>query len=612
MNSIWNNNIILLQNRFPQLYELYQSVITKITQTDDVQQLSLFPFWHIEQAKNGMITAREGNLLLHSAYNPEREIQQIIAKALQSTHDTAVFLGFGIGYLPIAFAKTFPTRELIIIEPDILHFFASLLLADWSAVLTHDQCILAVGCPTQTALALIEKSTIHHCDFYAQQNQTMHAAPYFAELQRLIERNKQKEAINTNTLDRFAGLWLKNSCRNLHQFVTGDGIHIYKDMAKNIPSVVLAAGPSLEAILPHLVAIKNKAIIICVDTALRACLRYGVEPDFIILVDPQYWAAQHIAGLHAPHSVLITESAAYPTVYRFPCRKIVSCSSLFPLGQYFEKKLGSKGTLQAGGSVATSAWDFARYIGSPAIYVCGLDLSYPDKKTHITGSTFEEAIHRSATLLSPAEKSVTQMLFSATTEWATDFDDNPVLTDQRMKLFAWWFESKIADTHTAVTYTLNPKGIRIPGMVVTPVDTLLAQNDKKEQKEAFWTTSEQHQVTITDIQYQNVLTELKKTLDDLYHIAKKGQYECNAVLEKQNPDYEKVFSKLEQIDTTIRMHKGKDAVSLIFPTEKKLNSIMQGYTFSDSPHRKTLQQSRIIYEELCHAITEYQNAMASI
>ena len=102
-------------------------------------------------------------------------------------------------------------------------------------------------------------------------------------------------------------------------------------LERKIPSVVCAAGPTLETVLPYLNKIKNKAVIIAVDTALRSLLRYNIEPDFILLIDPQYYAANHIAGLTSPSSVLITESSVYPSVMRFNCRKKVLCESLFPL-----------------------------------------------------------------------------------------------------------------------------------------------------------------------------------------------------------------------------------------------------------------------------------------
>ena len=62
MNSIWNKNFSAFQNRFPQL--------AKLTGEQPVLPETI---WKLESAKNGMISASEGGVRLHSAYNPERE-----------------------------------------------------------------------------------------------------------------------------------------------------------------------------------------------------------------------------------------------------------------------------------------------------------------------------------------------------------------------------------------------------------------------------------------------------------------------------------------------------------------------------------------------------------
>ena len=47
-------------------------------------------------------------------------------------------------------------------------------------------------------------------------------------------------------------------------------------------------------------------------------------------------------------------------------------------------------SLSAGGSVATTAWDFARFIGCNPIIMAGLDLAFTQNKTHSLACKFEK------------------------------------------------------------------------------------------------------------------------------------------------------------------------------------------------------------------------------
>ncbi|MDR2898613.1 MAG: DUF115 domain-containing protein, partial [Spirochaetaceae bacterium] len=205
-----------------------------------------------------------------------------------------------------------------------------------------------------------------------------------------------------------------------------------------------------------------------------ACLAAGVEPDFVILVDPQYWNMRHLDGLSASKSILITEAAAWPSVFRFKCRRILLCSSQYAPGKFIENRIGKKGELSAGGSVATAAWDFARFIGCTTIITAGLDLGFPAGKTHSKGSTFEERAHMFSHRLHPAETDSFQALYSAAPFYAPDYEGNQLLTDRRMSLYGWWFESRRAAFPGITAGTVSPRGLRIPGMQVFSMEEIEA------------------------------------------------------------------------------------------------------------------------------------------
>ena len=479
MNSIWNKNKDSFQKRFPSLYELYKSQIDFISssfeKTDDasipeVIEL-LFHFWHVEKAKDGEWTASENGIWLHSKYRPgnSRCTIQNDSESLES--NVKVFLGAGLGYELRNFCKAEPKCGVIFLEPDPARFFAALCLCDWTSVFQVERLVVALSCPVDQIIPLCESLSDSEKEgselsYVLNPPFVKHDEAYFLTVKNLLDRNIQKNRINRNTLKKFGKLWERNARLNAGQAEKCEGVEIFRNAFKDDsrPWLLLAAGPSLEKVLPDLQKLMEKCILICVDTALRAVLKAGVEPHFIVLTDPQFWAYMHIAGLKSPSSILIADAVSYPAVFRFSCRKIIMSFSPFPLKEEYKRLYEKKGSLESGGSVATVAWSFALMAGAKKIYTAGLDLSFPKKQTHIKGSTFEQAVHRVSTKIMTSERRTSDILFGADISVAKDYNGNDVLTDSRMKMFAWWFESKVASNPGVETFTLCPESMVIPGV----------------------------------------------------------------------------------------------------------------------------------------------------
>ena len=608
MNSIWNKNIDLFKKRFPDLAKIFSPLIS-----DFESGKEKFPM-EIASSKNGLPIAFENTLALHSKYAPDREAQQAASKITDET-SAAVFLSCGLGYAPIASALKSPSTPIVIVECSVPHFLQALSVLDWTPVISHPEVIFAIGTDEETAASLIRKFSQDKILFFSVPSQTSHAKEYFSTVMELCKKNRQKEEVNTNTLEKFAHLWLSNSCKNLSKMGELGGVKKFFDAAINLsaplPFVIIAAGPSLEKILPHLAELKKRAVLVCVDTALHSCLEYGVEPDFIILVDPQYACALHLEFLASPSSVLITESAAWPSVFRFPCREILMCSSLFPIGQYFEKIMGKKGDLGAGGSVTTTAWDFARKCGARKIYIAGMDLGFPGRQTHIRGSQFEERAHRTSTRLRTAETDGVNALLGANPKLAKDYMGNPILTDSRMSLFSWWFETSCAKAKQdgQLTYTLTPESMAINGIEIADCAELCAGEDLTEIKKIFFERAEKNQQAMEkeakekgtptfDETYKNFV----ENLCELKSLSKKGRSLC----EKATRDRTKIPAismELKTIDSQILSSKGKDAAALVFPTQRQLDSLSKN--LPEDEILRPIYFSRLIYTELEKAVDEY-------
>lgn len=630
MNSIWNKNLSLLKERFPHLYQLLEADLSTAVETammsdsdgggDFGPEFSCG--WKLVRARSGDWTAEPS---LHSRYDPVKEagrLAESLLQELESDSTVPVFMGFGLGYGVQALARRMQAQDhrspagLVLVEPDVGCLAAALWSVDFESVFNLERFALLVGASHQSVLGVLESFGLNKCHIIWNKAHTSHHQQYFDGLQTLIQRNLEKDDINGRTLEKFGRLWLRNSCRNLHFLAECDAVARYENVGWNLDACVVGAGPSLDLILPHLAAIKERSLVIAVDTALRSCLRVGVEPDFVVLSDPQYWNARHLSGLSAPSTTLVTEVAAYPAVFRFPCREIVLCSSLYPVGRFFSTRGLDKGDLGAGGSVATSAWGLARLCGCHRIFLAAVDLSFPGKRTHARGSTFEEKTHLSSTRLNPSQQSQTAALFSAATTFKTSYSGQPVLTDQRMELYAWWFESKMAAHPEVKTYSLTSESLSIPGIGHFPLDEFLAQPSQLQQREEFAARQEtaranfQARSAEVAAQFRSARMDLQEGLHQLYKTARHGMGLCRDTLALQDGPtfeaaYSRVSSQLAAIDHSLLASPFHDAASLAFPTQKQLDRLYAETSFSPNPWRASLEKSRILYQKLLAALAEY-------
>ena len=197
MNSIWNNNFKAFKNRFPQLAQM--------TGSEPVPPETV---WTLEKSKNEMITASECGVRLHSAYNPEREAAGAVNRYEVFEKFAVVFYGFGLGYHVIEFAKAAAVRisekksvpRLVLIEPDIKHFFAAMCVLDWTPVFALENLIIATACPSESVLSLLEDRTkvnvgetgVSDSYFFDIPSFTTHASQYFDEVRLIVNEIREK------------------------------------------------------------------------------------------------------------------------------------------------------------------------------------------------------------------------------------------------------------------------------------------------------------------------------------------------------------------------------------------------------------------------------------
>lgn len=509
-------------------------------------------------AASGDPTLRIGEVYYHSRRDPRREGERVARDSTISGGEGCVFLCPTLAYIAEAYARASESARIVLVEPDVYLFAALLASRPLDPLLTHPGLALIVGLPPQETRAALEGIGANDLNMHVPSTVPPSEIAWLGEYREIGARLARKEEINRNTLRKFGSLWLGNMSRNLGELRDRDGIGRFEGIFPDQPALLLAAGPSLDEILPLLPELSKRCVVIAVDTALRACLSTGVQPDFIVLVDPQYWNWRHLDGTEAKDSFLITESAAWPAVFRYKARDIFLCSSLFPLGKFLEARTERKGELGAGGSVSTTAWDFARFLGCREILVAGLDLGFPNRQTHFKGSIFEERAHVGSSRLAPAETSAYRALYGACPYPVPDNRGATVLTDKRLSLYAWWFESKITAYPLVATKTLTHGGMRIPGISTEHSAAILERTVSRAIIKNRLERAIEKPYKPDAGKFAKAISELESALNEFASLAERAVKACGR----------RDARELERIDRLILAHPAKEIAAMVFEEDE--------------------------------------------
>ena len=433
--------------------------------------------------EGGVLCAEINGVAIHSSRNPQREAEKLMPHIVDPAAKGFVVFGLGLAYHLEVLTKLFPRKKIICFEPD----------AGW-----HDLVVMEGIHITGSVAKFVFADSVGWRDalqayfhegyqLIAIESQRRAHPQIFEIVNSLYGLYSGRNTVNRNTLKRFGSRWVENLLINFLCLEEQQTINAMRAAFPAVPALLLAGGPSLQASLPLLTRLRQRMLIMAVDTTYLRCREAGVEPDFLIAVDPQYWNTKHFerasfglggqtdqTGQGVNRAILISESSAHPRTFRLlqtqpPCFS----ASLFPLGAYFEASLPPRDLLGAGGSVATTAWDFLRYIGAVDIYSAGLDMGFPNRETHFRGSYFEESIAMSGTALRPAETAAIHYLFSGRPVYREAYNGKKLLSDKRMDLYCSWFEDKIRQDDRVRSFVLSEWSRRIPGMELADQEQLL-------------------------------------------------------------------------------------------------------------------------------------------
>jgi len=528
--------------------------------------------YELLRTRKGQLSARAGGRLLHSAYDPVGEAARLVGASLPPEAETAVLLGAGLGYAIEAALAAPGIVSVIVCEAEAGRLAAMLASRDLGAALSDPRLSFVVGGDPGAILLALDELRARSVGLVSQRALESADEAWYAALRSALGRFLAKASINENTLKRFGRLWVRNLARNAAAMARLPGIRELEGACAGLPALVLAAGPSLDEALPLLGELRERMVLIAVDTALRSLLTVGVEPDFLLVVDPQYWNWRHVADLASAKSCLVSEPAVWPAVLRARHRATFLSASLFPLGRALSPPSPGldeeRARLGAGGSVATSAWDLARHLGASSVCLAGLDLGYPDGHTHARASLFEQRALLAGRRIAPAATAQASALFGLPLRSLPATGGGSILSDERMCLYAWWFEARLARPDSPPTRSLSKRSLAIPGMGLATFEELLAEPARRGEIEKRLKDCES--LGIPEGNVPRAALALDRLVADLRRIgelAEEGEAAAAKALSAltEGVELRPYLEGLDRVDRALHQSEAREVVSFFLP-----------------------------------------------
>lgn len=352
-------------------------------------------------------------------------------------HEGAIFFIAGIGnpvYAKILLEEHRQTKlNIVIYEPSKEIFFKVLESIDITDLLQKDaKCIFVIdgltGVKVENVIQkMISVEVMDHIKTFILPNYEMIFAKEMLLFAKTIREKCESCATYINTRTNFSNVFAQNLFANAPYILDGYKTkQLIEVIPRDIPAIIVAAGPSLNKNIKELKRAKGKAFIIAVDTAIKPLASEKIIPDMFAIVDGRK-PLELINTEDAKKIPLLTSISAANSVLSFHTgKKFFYNEGYVYINSMFYRNGESFETVACGGSVATSAFALAFMIGIDTIILVGQDLALTGNKTHADGTFQEkmETIDTSHSIMVPGniEKEVpTRGDFKMYLEWYNQY-----------------------------------------------------------------------------------------------------------------------------------------------------------------------------------------------
>ena len=327
---------------------------------------------------------------IHDINGAEKEAQNIFNKTEDSLNHVHIIYGIGLGYLFQEFAEK-ALGKVILYEPSVEMLRVTFEIVDFLPVLVKKNVFVASTFEDiKNIIAGVHligtKSKINFLNFH-RENFGKEISKFAQDINTyisIVDFNRKFEAVNNDSF-----VW--STVNNLSKRIKAKPLSILKDAYKNVPSVIVSAGPSLYENIQKLKDIKDKVVIFSVGTAFKELIKNDIIPDFLVVIERFDTSKQFTEFADIlPNVNLICEPFTAGNVLNLPFKNIFInfsnelVSNLW-LAELFDEKFDEYETR---GTVSYCGLNSAKILGCNPLILLGQDLAYRNGDCYSKNSVY--------------------------------------------------------------------------------------------------------------------------------------------------------------------------------------------------------------------------------
>lgn len=320
------------------------------------------------------------NNMLLDYQNPSIESFDWISKSITKKENVEFVFGMGLGYNIENIMKMYPYKKIFIIEPNVELFYNILQTRDITFIIE------------KAIIFLEENSDVFYYNFiqYFVNDATsdgvkFHSLSIYTDLFPDLWKEFSDRFLsvinslmsNIVTRKNLSHLWIKNHIKNLPKINNAANTQGLIGSFKDVPAILVSAGPSLEKNVELLKTLKNKCLIVSAATATTCLKQFGIVPDLFATVDASQGEDNIVKSIDSKdNTYMLYSNQLYPeclNIYKGK-RFLMNYLSDFYTTLFFQINNIKSEPIMSAPSVSNTIFDLLYKMGCNPIIFVGQDL----------------------------------------------------------------------------------------------------------------------------------------------------------------------------------------------------------------------------------------------